>query len=76
MHSITMISVLSLFANINANNLNSLKELNDIPIGESRLIGGHDASAGQFAHQVSLQTVLFHRHFCGGLYSNEFLTLN
>lgn len=31
---------------------------------ESRIVGGHTASAGQFPYQVSLQTAIFRRHFC------------
>lgn len=41
---------------------------------ESRIIGGHSASVGQFPYQVSLQTILFPRHFCAAsIISQRFL---
>lgn len=41
---------------------------------ESRIIGGHSASVGQFPYQVSLQTTLFRRHFCAAsIISQRFL---
>lgn len=40
----------------------------------TRIIGGHSASVGQIPYQVSLQTILFPRHFCAAsIISQRFL---
>lgn len=40
----------------------------------NRIIGGTEAEPGQFPHQVSLKSVLYERHVCGGsIISNRFI---
>jgi secreted trypsin-like serine protease len=41
---------------------------NDI---ESRIIGGNEASLGQFPHMVSIRLVERNQHFCGGAVLND-----
>lgn len=38
---------------------------------EPRIIGGHEASVGQFPYQVSLQTIFYRRHFCAASIINS-----
>lgn len=52
-------------------------EVHGQPISETRVIGGHNASRGEYPHLVSLQHVGndFAHHTCGGTILNELWVL-
>lgn len=44
------------------------------PVKNPRIVGGENATAGQFPYQVSLRTYFDRRHFCGGsIISDRFI---